>query len=144
MPLRKQEKSSRSSPLYIPRQKKTTVKSLHTDSSWCYINLSVKITLAILGHCLKKVSSMMYLLKKVSMKMPSFPILSWSVSSKSSRVTKSSSCKSKGGKMWVDLSHSSPYSNPSSTCGSSRKDQPIVQLAKSSVRWRDIKCFIYT
>lgn len=74
----------------------------------------------------KKVSSIMYLLKKVSMKMPSFPILSWSVSSKSSRVTKSSSCKSKGGKTWVDLSQSSPYSNPSCACGSSRKGQQIV------------------
>lgn len=34
------------------------------------------------------------LLKKVSMKMPSFPILSWSASSKSSLATKSSSCTS--------------------------------------------------
>lgn len=32
-----------------------------------------------------------FLLKKVSMKMPSFPILSWSASSKSSLATKSSS-----------------------------------------------------
>lgn len=33
-----------------------------------------------------------FLLKKVSMKMPSFPIRSWSASSKSSLATKSSSC----------------------------------------------------
>lgn len=36
-----------------------------------------------------------FLLKKVSMKMPSFPIRSWSASSKSSLATKSSSCTSK-------------------------------------------------
>lgn len=36
-----------------------------------------------------------FLLKKVSMKIPSFPIRSWSASSKSSLATKSSSCTSK-------------------------------------------------
>lgn len=36
------------------------------------------------------------LLKKVSMKMPSFPILSWSASSKSSLATKSSSWTERG------------------------------------------------
>jgi len=63
----------------------------------------------------------MYLLKNVSMKMPSFPILSWSVSSKSSRVTKSSSCRSKGDKTWVDSGQCSPHSD----LGSSRKGQQI-------------------
>lgn len=47
-------------------------------------------------HMLKSQRScfFFFLLKKVSMKMPSFPILSWSASSKSSLATKSSSCGS--------------------------------------------------
>lgn len=108
-------------------QGQNNIKTLHTGFSLCYINISVKITLSYFGWLPEKIlSSTMYLLKKVSMKMPSFPILSWSVSSKSSRVTKSSSCKSKGEKTWVNLSQSSPYSNPNSACGSSTKGQQTV------------------
>lgn len=142
MPLRKQEKSSRSNPLYIPSQRKHKTfvysfllvlhKPKHENNSSYFRSLPEK-----------RGSPPMDLLKKVSMKMPSFPILSWSVSSKSSRVTNSSSCKSKGDETWVDLCQTSSYSTTNSAWGSLRKGQQIADPSESRVQQRDPKCFIY-
>lgn len=62
----------------------------------CALGLSAVLSVGISDMLLHYVSqNTLYLLKNVSIKIPSLPILSWSASSKSSRATKSSSCHGK-------------------------------------------------
>lgn len=112
--------------LFIFQGEKTpTIKPLHTGFSWCKHKCENNSShFGSLPE--KKLSSTMYLLKNVSMKMPSFPILSWSVSSKSSRVTKSSSWKPKGDKMGGGFKSVQSTQQSQFCIGSSRAGQQIV------------------
>lgn len=117
MPLRKQEKSSRSRHLYIPREK--TINPLHSGFSWCYININV--TQTILGHCLEKSSFHQVLTEESQHEnaIISYPQL---VS-----VIKVIPChkviilQCRGRQHMGDLGQSSPYSNPTSGYDSSKK-----------------------
>lgn len=112
-------------------QGKKTINPLHTGFSWCYRNINV--TQTILGHCLKKSSFHQVLTEESQHEnaIISYPQL---VS-----VIKVISChkviilQSRGRQHMGDLGQSSPHSNLSSECDSSRKGwNPKFQKATNA------------